>query len=548
MKKVFGKIFPKNRSNNSNQNSNNNNNPIQRQPLNNTKNINKNGLRRSYNKSEIEKKLREKELEEQKKEDQLEDEIRDHLKCYICLGKVLKPKMCKYCKKICCSECIDHWLEDHSFCGICKHQVTSQDMISLPFLDHMSTFFINNIDNQKKKQKFEKPSFQKIGQTVISGKNNNNIKNNKMPQINYLNNAKINININNIDNNTNNDELMSDISEDGINQINDIDMEQNICQKHGERISFYCIQCDKYFCSQCLIVFGEEAKKHQNHFIVQAKKINDLGVTEAIKEYKKLGETKEKLKDIIGVINLTKRESLIKKYEIITMVDFIRQYNKIKMDEETQKYQTIINHLRQLKAKFESQKSALPNEINSISQNNMNKDVVINKLRELNNAVSPQLMTQILESSFQSKNFYIENFETNFITKKLNLSQNLNNGAEILKIPITIIPHYSSNFLITYNQNNFNLCFDVKTMDDIRSTNYPVFNVYIIFKSPGYGLEFVTMVNDYLERVKRKEDPVLMNKDNQINKVEIDKEKFLFLCDNENKINFKICVVTLSYK
>ena len=147
MKKTF--IFLKNRSNNSNQNSNNNN-PIQRQPLNNTKNINKNDTRRSYNKSEIEKKLREKELEEQKKEDQLEDEIRDHLKCYICLGKVLKPKMCKYCKKICCSECIDHWLEDHSFCGICKHQVTSQDMISLPFLDHMSTFFINNIDNQKR--------------------------------------------------------------------------------------------------------------------------------------------------------------------------------------------------------------------------------------------------------------------------------------------------------------------------------------------------------------------------------------------------------------
>ena len=104
--------------NNPNQNINSNNQSSNKKnPKNNKKEIDK---------AKKLKEMKEKELEEQKKENQLEDEIRDHLKCYICLGKVSRPKMCKYCKKICCSACIDQWLQDHSFCGICKHQVTQQ--------------------------------------------------------------------------------------------------------------------------------------------------------------------------------------------------------------------------------------------------------------------------------------------------------------------------------------------------------------------------------------------------------------------------------------
>ena len=86
-----------------------------------------------------------------KKEQELEEQIRDSLKCYICLSKVTKPKMCNFCKRICCEVCINKWLENHSFCGICKRHITAQDMIALPFLDDMSQFFINNIDNQQKR-------------------------------------------------------------------------------------------------------------------------------------------------------------------------------------------------------------------------------------------------------------------------------------------------------------------------------------------------------------------------------------------------------------
>ena len=102
----------------------------------------KKSLKKSTKKDEFKKK---KELEKMKKEKELEEQIKDHLKCYICLGNIQKPRMCPYCKRNCCEECINKWLEDHNFCGICKHRISRIDMIEIPFLDKMSNFIIRRI-------------------------------------------------------------------------------------------------------------------------------------------------------------------------------------------------------------------------------------------------------------------------------------------------------------------------------------------------------------------------------------------------------------------
>ena len=86
------------------------------------------------------------------KEIEIENEIKNLLKCYICLCKVEKPKMCKYCKKISCSKCIKMWLSGHSYCGICKKYLTEDDLISIPLINNMSDFFIKKIDNNPKNQ------------------------------------------------------------------------------------------------------------------------------------------------------------------------------------------------------------------------------------------------------------------------------------------------------------------------------------------------------------------------------------------------------------
>jgi hypothetical protein len=82
----------------------------------------------------------------------------------------------------------------------------------------------------------------------------------------------------------------------------------------------------------------------------------------------------------------------------------------------------------------------------------------------------------------------------------------------------------------------------------MNSPKYPVFNTYIIFKGIGYGLEFLTLKNMYLEKKRNRENINNLNGREQINLLEIDKDKFMFLCDNNYQISFKICVIKLSYK
>ena len=58
--------------------------------------------------------------------------------------------MCPNFKRIFCENCINKWLEQHTFCGICKSNLSTLDLIEIPFLDEMPTFFIKNIDNMEK--------------------------------------------------------------------------------------------------------------------------------------------------------------------------------------------------------------------------------------------------------------------------------------------------------------------------------------------------------------------------------------------------------------
>ena len=541
MRKKLNFSLNKNQLQNSSNNANNQN----------SSNLNNNNSSQNRNLSkkkfieEKAKKLKEKEIEDQKKENQLEDEIRDHLKCYICLSKVFKPKMCRYCKKICCAKCIDKWLEDHSFCGICKHDLSPQDMISVPFLDDMSTFFINNIDNPKKKfLDNSRTTIKRPGENIIPGPRDNINNAKKIQKLNFVNRPNINININNnLENNLSN-------IENEVNETEEDELDENICQEHGENISYYCIQCDKYFCSKCLVFFGAEQQKHKNHYIVPASKINDLGVSQAIKEYKKLGETKEKIKNVIGLINMIKKEKDIKKYEILNTLDLIREYNNIKMDEELKKYQDIISYVKTEKNNIEQQSKSLPNELSYIlDQNDINKaNEINNKIISLNNKIPPQMYLQLQEQGYQSQNIYIENFQTDFIQKRLNINEELNDNCEIINIPISLIPHHSANFSINYSNGIFRINFIVSVNDDINSAKYPIYNTYIIFRGMGYSMEFITLKNEFFEKKRKKENLNGLNRREQINTVNIEKDKFLYLCDNQYQIQFKICVVKLSFK
>ena len=119
------------------------------------------------------------------------------------------------------------------------------------------------------------------------------------------------------------------------------------------------------------------------------------------------------------------KEKEIKKYEMINIINFIREYNQIRMNEDLNKYQNLINCARREKQNIENQTKSLPNEINNIiERNDINKaNEILNRISSLNNNVHPQYYSQIRAPNYQSQNINIENFQTDFICKRLNISE-----------------------------------------------------------------------------------------------------------------------------
>ena len=88
---------------------------------------------------------------ESKKDNNTQVEIKDALTCFICASKVSEPLMCQKCKKLVCTKCIKKWYENHDKCPYCQVQSSFDKMISLPFMDEISQFFMNAIDNNNQK-------------------------------------------------------------------------------------------------------------------------------------------------------------------------------------------------------------------------------------------------------------------------------------------------------------------------------------------------------------------------------------------------------------
>jgi len=86
-----------------------------------------------------------------------------------------------------------------------------------------------------------------------------------------------------------------------------LENDKDICVKHKNKTEYYCINCDKYLCSDCLAFFGEDLKKHPNHLILQKSKMNDPFIKIVIDEYKRIIEIKNQ-----DFQNLSKENELLK--------------------------------------------------------------------------------------------------------------------------------------------------------------------------------------------------------------------------------------------
>ena len=452
--------------------------------------------------------------EEQKEEIAVENEIRDHLKCYICLSKVKKPKMCKFCKRLCCSDCINSWLTGHDYCGICKRKVTLDDLILVPFVDDMSTqddmstYFINNIENHPKHQlgKIDKSKIKNKNKTVLvsSKKNKNEIINN--------------------------------------NDEKEENNEQKICQTHGNKIDYYCVQCDKYFCSNCLVFFGQEV------MILQVAQMNDLGILEAVNEYKKLPETKNTIEHFIGLCNLKLKENKIKRCEFEDNINIVKNLYIKKLEDSTKDLENILNNLKNQKDRIDGSIGSIPNGFNNIvnSNDHAQGDVMTQELKKLNK-IDKYMEVEIKEKSKMKPKLFIENYETDFIEIKIPYGGQYNEGAEIFNQKLNIIPNNLCKLNITYLQNQVYISLSIDINLPLNSPEYPKFYSYVILRNQKYGLEFRNLSNQVFPQdfIRGNSGKSLAQ---QINNIDFDFQQFIYLSGEEKIIKMKIFITKVYFK
>ena len=240
-------------------------------------------------------------------------EIKDALTCFICTAKVLDPLLCPQCKKMVCSNCIKKWFDEgHNKCPYCQIETSLDKMISLPFMNQLSDYFIKEIDN-KKEEKEEKKRYQGKGNNVLIDEDyDSNVINENEEEINERKNLskshafpnKFNQNEENINNENN---QMSNIKK------------GEACYKHkSEIIEYFCLNCGTKHCPKCLLFFTEDSKIHEGHKIISIEEKNKFNIEEIKKEINNLTYVKDEINksnnDLDIEINiLEKKEEFLKK-------------------------------------------------------------------------------------------------------------------------------------------------------------------------------------------------------------------------------------------
>ena len=269
--------------------------------------------KKSFNtKESLNPRMNEEVKKKREKEEIEKNKIRNKLQCFICFGKVINAVMCVYCQHIACKECVKKMLAKNNICINCKKNVEKDDMVELPFMNDLTSYFINKVENREENNFYEK--------------NNSNEQN-----------IKIN-----------------------DNKGNNIILQK--CNNHPDRnVEYYCCNCNEYLCSECLIIFNKKSiDKHSNHIILENEKINEFNLNDIIKLYKSISFNKEKIQDKSYYYKRNIRQIEIRKKRTKEIMDSIS-------DEIKKRYTSKINECDALKKTLEQKKSDIEKKLKDFS-------------------------------------------------------------------------------------------------------------------------------------------------------------------------------------
>ena len=388
-------------------------------------------------------------IKRQKENEKNKAEIMDQLKCYICIDKLKKPRMCKYCNRPACEKCLKIWLDEKHKCGFCRKRINYNETIEVPIINDIAEFFMKNINNEKEHVD-----------------NKNNINENK-------------------DNN-----FESGVY-DSYSEISNLKLreEENICQKHKHKYEYFCYQCNQKYCDKCLVVCNNSSKIHENHLIVPLAQLekNNNKIKEAMEEYQKLKQTNSDIDNLLKIYELKIRELEIEKNNFINHIDLIK--DKINQD--------LNNKINDLSFNYNIIKSKIDEFANSIDTTPMalqniisfqdygQSEQIYEHLSSLNKYVLDNKFIDLKEEKLSIESFVSDIIE--FVVPNIESPRCVINEQEF-----NLIPNYDMKLTFESNVNNIHFKIILKKKLGINLEKEK-FLCFVIFKNKKYGCEFIKM-------------------------------------------------------
>ena len=121
------------------------------------------------------------------------------------------------------------------------------------------------------------------------------------------------------------------------------------------------------------------------------------------------------------------------------------------------------------------------------------------------------------------------------------------NENQLLVIHKTTLSNYYCELTIKHSQKKIIISFCVKINEAMNVPSFPIIQTYIIFRNQKYGLEFIHLTNPFISQNLLGKYDTKQNRE-QTNTIELEVNKFLYLCNEQNKISLKILMTKSFYK
>ena len=428
-------------------------------------------------------KMSKEEIFKKKKQDENNKaEIKDKLKCYICMDKLRKPRVCKYCNRPACESCVLNWLREKHSCGFCRKKINFEETIEIPIINDIADFFIKAVYKEDDKK---------------SNNDNDDLNNNK-------------------------------IFDSYTQIISSSKLRDDECLKHKKKYEFFCFQCNEKYCDKCLTIFNESAKIHENHIIVPLEQLDEnKSANEIMTEYNKLKQTNKKLDDLINLCNQKLNELQIEKNNFINQIEFIESGKNLALDSVIYQLNDKYDLIKSKKDEFTNSIDRTPIALqNIIKLNDFGQGKQIYEhLSNLNKLASEKEDIRDLPKDFINiESFVSDNLE---IIVPNNIDNGLNINQPIINDQLdNLIPNI--NIKVSFEYRSYDVCFKINLKRNIdNKLDLSKILCFIIFKKKDYGIEFLIIKNQ-------------INKNNEIELYSnISSSVFNSFANDNNKIIYK---------